>query len=180
MTEHSGNTNQTPPTSSEPGSSADRLDAAVASASDRHTRLVLVVGTPDSDISVALHQLAAKSGCSVVNVGLELARTLLEVPQRRRPVAAADAAADIFRGDTPDGLQFLDHIEVLFQPELRLDPLKIMQDAARNRVVVGVWPGEWTGTSLRYAVPSHAEFREYENPDCLVVEAPSSSTKDRS
>jgi hypothetical protein len=175
MTERSGNTKQMPPTSSEPGSSADRLDAAVASVSAQYTRLVLLFGTPGSDTTGALHRLAAKSGCSVVNVGLELARTLLEVPQRRRPVAAADAAADIFRGDNPDGIQVLDHIEVLFQPELRLDPLKIMQDAARNRVVVAAWPGTVDGDALRYGRPDHPEFREYSRPDALLVDTASLS-----
>lgn len=173
MTERSGNPKQTPPTSSEPGSLADRLDSAVASASTQYTRLVLVVGTPGSDTAAALHRLAAKSACLVVNVGLELARALLEVPQRRRPVAAADAAADIFRGDTPDGVQVLDHIEVLFQPELRLDPLKIMQDAARNRVVVAAWPGTVDSDALRYARPDHPEFREYSRPDALLVDTAS-------
>ena len=180
MTERISNPEQTPQASSEPRFSTDCLDAAVDLVSARYTRLLLVVGTPDSSASAAVHQLAAKLECPVVNVGLDLARTLLEVPQRRRPVAAADAAADICRGNSSDGKRVLDHIEVLFQHELHLDPLKIMQDAARNRVVVALWPGEWTGTSLRYAAPAHLEFREYHNPDCLVVETPASSTKDRS
>jgi len=95
-------------------------------------------------------------------------------------MTAADTATDLIRATEPGKPALVDKLELLFLPDLMLDPLKLISDSARSRVVVAVWPGEWTGTSLRYAVPSHAEFREYENPDCLVVEAPVSSTKDPS
>jgi len=124
--------------------------------------------------------LAAEIVAPVVNLGSSIAERLLGVPARHRPMTAADTATDLIRATEPGKPALVDKLELLFLPELMLDPLKLISDSARSRVVVAVWPGEWTGTSLRYAVPSHAEFREYENPDCLVVEATSFSTKDRS
>lgn len=156
-----------------------RLLNAIEDAAARHTRLVLVVGGEPSGRASLVKALAAEMGAPVVNLGRSISERLLGVSARHRPMTAADTAADLIRATEPGKPAWVDKLELLFLPDLMLDPLKLISDSARSRVVVAVWPGDWTGTSLRYAVPSHAEFREYENPDCLVVEAPVSSTKDR-
>jgi hypothetical protein len=157
-----------------------RLRRSVEIAEQRHTRLVLVVGGEPVTRATLVGELARVLSTSVVNVGRSVAEHLLGVSARHRPMTAADTATDLIRATEPGKPALVDKLELLFLPDLMLDPLKLITDSARSRVVVAVWPGNWTGTGLRYAVPSHAEFREYENPDCLVVEAPSSSTKDRS
>lgn len=143
---------------------------AVGRAGSRYTRLVLLVGPGGTGKSATLRELANDLGLQPVNLGLELSRRLVDVPARRRPVAAADLAADLCRGDGADSVRVLDNTEAIFQPELRLDPLKLLQDSARNRSVVAAWCGEVEGGTLRYARPSHAEFREYVNPDAVLVE----------
>ncbi len=156
------------------------LRRAVEAAEGRHTRLVLVVDGPGDDASGLIAEFGSGLVTRVANLGLVVAEKLLNLPARHRPVAAADAAADLIRDSEPGRPSLLTHLQLLFLPELKLDPLKLLSDSARSRVVVAAWPGEWSGSSLRYAVPSHPEFREYHNPDCLVVEATPSSTKDRS
>jgi hypothetical protein len=151
-------------------STIERLQSAVGDASTRYTRLVLLGGHADAEKSESLHQLGTASGSPVVNLGLELARSLLDVPTRQRSVAAADRAADLARPSDGSSLTILDHLELLFLPELRLDPLKLLQDSARNGVVVANWPGSTDGDELLYGSPSHPEFRRYSAADCILVE----------
>lgn len=151
-------------------SSIDRLQTTVSTARTRYTRLVLLIGRADSGKSNMLGRLAEALGVPIVNLGLELSRALIDIPARRRPVSAADRAADIARGAGAGDVCVLDNIEAMFLPEMRLDPLKLLQDCARNRVIVAAWPGALQDKTLTFAQPSHPEFRKYESPDCEVVE----------
>lgn len=63
----------------------------------------------------------------------------------------------------------LDNIEMLFQPDLHQDPLRLLQAISRNRTVVATWRGAHVGKSLTYAVPYHPEFRRFEEPQALLV-----------
>lgn len=156
------------------------LRRAVEAAEGRHTRLVLVVDGLGGDASRLIAEFGSGLATHIASLGLVVAEKLLSLPARHRPVAAADAAADLIRDSEPGRPSLLTHLQLLFLPELKLDPLKLLSDSARSRVVVAAWPGDWSGSGLRYAVPSHPEFREYHDPDCLVVEAAPSSTKDLS
>ena len=35
----------------------------------------------------------------------------------------------------------LDHLEILFDPALEQDPLRLLQGVSRDRTVVAAWPG---------------------------------------
>ncbi|MBL9119763.1 MAG: BREX-3 system P-loop-containing protein BrxF [Phycisphaerae bacterium] len=155
------------------------LCAAVLAAEERHTRLVLVVGTDEGAAKKLIAEFGLRLTTRVANLGLVVAERLINLPARHRPVTAADAAADFIRDAEPRGPALVSNLQLLFLPELMLDPLKLLSDSARSRVVVASWPGERTGSCLRYAAPSHPEFREYHNPDCLVVEAPPPSHRHR-
>lgn len=148
----------------------DSVRQIVETSRTRYTRLVLLVGSGGSGQSTLLRRLGDAMGARVVNLGLELSQALIDTPVRRRPVSAADVAADIARGSGDRDVSLVDNIEAMFLPELRLDPLKLLQDCARNRVVVAAWPGAKLGDALLFAQPSHPEFRRYDSPDCEVVE----------
>ena len=57
---------------------------------------------------------------------------------------------------------------------LSVDPLKMLQNSARNITLVVTWPGEKTATTLSYATSNHPEHRGYKTSklgDTLAVEA---------
>ena len=62
-----------------------------------------------------------------------------------------------------------DNIELLFAPELSLDPLRLLKQAARRKVVVAAWDGSYDGSTLSYAVPGHDEYQAYSHTDVLGV-----------
>lgn len=145
-----------------------RIDQQIPALVSRYFRLLLVVGPPRSGKTTALRHLAEERGWSVVNVNLRLSERLLEVTSRRRPLEVQRILDGIVseRASQP---VLLDNTEILFNPALQLDPLRLLQQLARNRSVVASWSGNFAGDRLTYSVPGHTEFRPYEDPDALIV-----------
>ncbi len=128
---------------------------------------MLLVGEHGSGKTRLLRQAATAHGVPVVDLGAELPPSLFQVPSRKRPVTVADTLGDMLRAASDPAV--IDNIEVLFEPELRIDPLKLLQDHARNRVVVAAWPGTWDGDVLTFASPDHPEHRTFSQPDAALL-----------
>ena len=69
----------------------------------------------------------------------------------------------------PGNLTILDNTEVLFNPVLKQDPLRLLQGLSRDRTIVASWLGDVDGGQLTYAAPEHPEFRRYPSTDLLLV-----------
>lgn len=70
---------------------------------------------------------------------------------------------------TEGGVVLCDNIELLFTPKLSLDPLRLLKQAARRKVVIATWSGFYDGSTLSYAAPGHDEYRVYSRADVLGV-----------
>lgn len=104
----------------------------------------------------------------VINVNLRLSERLLDLTQRQRPVRVQRILATLIEEQVGEPV-ILDNIELLFGAELRLDPLRVLQQLARNRTIVAAWPGQLDDGVLSYAEPGHPEARRYINPEAAVV-----------
>lgn len=144
--------------------------AAIRQAAALYHRLLLVVGRAEAGKTQALASVGARMGAPIVNVGLHLAHSLHELTVRQRPLRVQGLLEGIVGSvDKGSGVVLLDNIEVLFDAELQQDPLRLLQGVARTRVVVAAWPGTLRGGTLRYAAPSHREYREYPAHDLSTV-----------
>ena len=131
-------------------------------------QLVLVVGNLKSGKTTALRTAAADTDWAVLGLGSVLAERLLHVPTRQRPTVVQQLAQDVAREATGDVLA-IDNIELLFHPDLAVDPLRLLLALSRHRVVVATWPGILDGATLTYAEPGHPEHRRYQRPACAIV-----------
>jgi hypothetical protein len=128
----------------------------------------LVVSPPEKKKSVTLKRIAEQKGLHLVNVNLELSEQILTMTARQRSLRAAALLGDIVadgRGETV----LLDNIEILFDPALRLDPLRLLQNLSRHRTIVASWKGRISGTYLTYAEPDHPEYRRYSTKDLVFI-----------
>jgi hypothetical protein len=76
--------------------------------------------------------------------------------------------ADII-GSTGGETVFLDNIELLFDEELKVDPLRLLQSLSRNITVVAAWNGDTVNGSVTYAEVNHPEYRRYSAEDLLLI-----------
>ena len=106
-------------------------------------------------------------GCPYVNLGLTLSRKLLELPDRTRALRLS-RIADAIMDETGRDTVILDNTEILFEPVLQQDPLRLLQQLSRGRTMVAAWNGKYDGKALVYAEPSHPEHRRYYEVDALV------------
>jgi hypothetical protein len=145
-----------PPDSSE--SEFEHLIAEVrlAAAAVRHAhfRLVWVAGRTSRERSQRLEAVAANLGCPCLNIGRSLSASLLEFSPRLRAASAEDTFLDLLTSAASD-IICLDHIEVLFDPALRLSAVDLIQNASRRFVLVASWPGEIDGTGLSFGPADH-------------------------
>lgn len=148
----------------------DAIVAAVGDAAVLYHRLVLVVGTVSEPNSAALAAAAERMAAPLLNVGLDLSRELTELSARQRrlqvvPMLERHIAAVAGQRDTV----LLDRTELLFEPSLRQDPLRLLQGLSRNRTVVAAWTGTLGAGALCYAAPGHPEHQRSPANGLLIV-----------
>lgn len=131
-------------------------------------RLILVVAPTDIVRTVSFKEVAEHTGSRYINVNLKLSQRLLELTQRQRALQVHRLLEEII-GNTNNQVVLLDHLEILFEVSLKLDPLRCLQGLARNRTVVAGWNGSLENNYLIYAEPDHPEYRCYQKSDFLVV-----------
>lgn len=144
------------------------LDEAIAQAASRYYRLVLLVGPHGSGKTVALRRLAARDGTPLLNLSREVSQAMLAMTGRQRATQADRLVRDLV-ANTDGGVVLLDDIELLFLPSLQVDPLRVLQGASRNVVLLAAWSGSFDGGVLTYAAPDHPEYRSYRDPDAAIV-----------
>ena len=150
----------------------EALLAHIKGAGDLYHRLILVVAPRGAGKTATLRAVAANTGVPVVNLNLELSRGLLDLTERRRALEVPGALDEILGRDTP---VLLDNTEILFDPALRQDPLRLLQHASRNQTIVASWNGTVDDRYLSYADPGHPEYRRYPTGG-LVIVVPSAVT----
>ena len=157
---------------------AEQVLAGVRKAETLYHRLVIVASDGPGRTPV-LREVAARTGTRVLNLNLEIARRLLDLTARKRRLALPDALEEAVGGHE---IVLLDHLEILFDPALRQDPLRLLQGVSRDRTVVAAWPGTMEAGCLSYAAPDHPEHRRYPCGDLPIVNlaaAPGRATRER-
>lgn len=144
------------------------IQRRIKEAEAQYHRLVLVVGPARSGKTIALQQLAQRSGYPLLNVNLCLSERILDVTVRQRALRTPKLLDELI-GTAGANVVLLDNIEMLFDRDLRQDPLRLLQRLSRSRTVVAAWPGEVVGIDLVYAEPGHPEYRRYTSPEALLV-----------
>jgi len=108
----------------------------IPGAGELYHRMILVVSPPGGGKTDAINAVQGKTGAPLLNVSLELSRSLLELTERQRKlqssrvlsrlVSEAAAEGSNSRADPSGGVVLLDNIELLFDASLALDPLRLL------------------------------------------------------
>ena len=139
----------------------ETLERLVDEVNVLQSKLIVLIGSPQSGKSALLDALATKRHGAVLNVGAELGKQLAGLPQRQRPLQTASFLRELAEQHASNNLLLLDNIEILFEHSLQLDPLELLKRYAHAIRVVAVWPGELLDGRLSYAEIGHPEHRDY-------------------
>jgi hypothetical protein len=146
----------------------DQIRERLSGIADNYNRLVLLVGRAGTGRSLAIRALADAQNAPVLNLGLDLSRRLLDFGERQRVLQLPRLLEEMI-AQLPGDLTLLDNTEVLFNPSLKQDPLRLLQRLSRNRAIVVSWFGKVESGHLTFAEPGHPEFRQYPSDDLLIV-----------
>ena len=150
------------------------IKEAIANAPAMYSRLILLVGPSGSGKTHALQKVSAEYGKEIYNVNLEMSKALMEIPKQRRESRVQRIFSDTIEGflgrsDPQTALVLLDNIEILFDKDLKQDPLLLLRGIARNVTIVASWNGRWEGQRLTFAISGHPEYRFYDKIDAQII-----------
>jgi hypothetical protein len=148
--------------------SIDDLRQAVQQAADLYHRLVLVAGPQGAGKTAALQAISKVQNYPLINVNLQLCKGMLELTRSQR-TRQVERLFKTVVGAIPAEVVLLDNLEVLFDPGLEVEPLRLLLNASRNQTLVAAWNGTYTDGTLTYAEPGHPEFAQFKQVEALVV-----------
>lgn len=154
----------------------DKIKQSLQAAEGLYHRLVLLVGETGSGKTGVLRDVAEEFNTSVININLALSSELLELTAKQRALRLSGILDQIVRNSLSPVV--LDNIEILFDKDLKQDPLRLLQGVSRNHTVVASWNGRYSGGRLFYAESGHPEYRSYESIDALIVGMDGTATVD--
>lgn len=144
------------------------LMQAIHQAADLYYRLVLIAGSQGKGKTAVLQTLAKENKYPLINVNLQLCKAMLELTRSQR----TRQVEQMFRavvGAVSAEVVLLDNLEVLFDPGLEVEPLRLLLNASRNQTLVAAWNGTFRDGTLVYAEPGHPEVAQYKQVEALVV-----------
>lgn len=121
--------------------------------------MVILAGPPGSGKTDTLLRMNSVKGYYYLNLNLELSRNLLDISVEERPSSIQKCIMDLFPPE--EDIILLDNTELLFTPELQIDPLRLFQIISREKILIVSWNGTYDGNTLTYAEPNHPEYRTY-------------------
>ena len=154
----------------------DKISRSIQAAEGLYHRLVLLVGDTGSGKTEVLREVVDDLGTEVININLVLSAELLELTAKQRALRLPEILEQIV--DKVQSNAVLDNIEILFDKDLKQDPLRLLQGISRNRSVVATWNGTTASGKLMYAETGHPEFQRYDMTDLTVVSMDGTATVD--
>ena len=139
-------------------------------AAELYQRLILLAAFSVTVKTVTLQTVHKLIGASLINVNLELSRQLLELSERQRSLQLPRLLSGLIN-EAPTEVVLLDNIELLFDPSLKQDPMRLLQGMSRNKTLVVAWNGSVLDNHIIYAAPDHPEYKRYSTRELVVVNA---------
>lgn len=134
---------------------------------DKLKALTLLLHPSAARLSQAAHRLMGARGWPLSFVSRIVSAGIDSPRGRSARVIRQRLERNLTHG--PATPTILNDVVLLFEPSLKIDPLRLLTQLARGRRLVVAWPGSATGSTLAYAVPEHAHYRTWPLPDATII-----------
>lgn len=131
-------------------------DSALLRLCDQASSLVLIVNSTEQAIEPS--QLSEE--ITLLELSKQLCEHLLPLSRVDRSRKAPDILAKMLNCIASE-VVWIDRIQALFEPSLELDPLRQLQELARIKPIIAIWPGQITEQFLTFSVPGRADYHSY-------------------
>ena len=144
------------------------FNSLISKAESSYYKLIVVVGKSGSGKTALLRRISEEFELPLINLGLELSRRLLSLTVKQRKLKAAEIIEEILeeRGDLRLAI---DNTEVIFDPVLKINPLGLLKNISRNRMLVWTWNGEMDGNHLIYSHVGHPEHHRIPSNEFITT-----------
>lgn len=130
----------------------------------RHQLLFVVSESFNGDIGI----IATQINIPYINLNYELSKVLKSIPAKKRKRNVNSSLKQIVR-ERDSSILVIDHIEILFDPQLEQDPVALFEDISRNYTLIVSWRGKTNGESLVYADQDHVEYYKHDRTDGVIL-----------
>ncbi len=130
----------------------------VAAVALRRHKLIIVCSNSNQ---TKMAELVRDIDMPKINTNLVLSKELLEVPVKRRPLVVSSIVQDLVNTYQEEFI-CLYNIELLFHPDLKINPLRLLESISRYKGLVVAWNGQYKNGVLAYSIPSHPEYQAYD------------------
>ncbi|MFA5467406.1 MAG: BREX-3 system P-loop-containing protein BrxF [Candidatus Izemoplasmatales bacterium] len=144
------------------------LQSAVTSLKSSRVRLILLVATSGRGKTQVIRKYAEENGLPVLSFGLLITKAIQAGLQAEKLLGYLHQELEGL-GD----VVLLDNLEVLFQPDLKLQVLQLLKLLSKERTIIAAFPGRVIDGSLVYAEAFHPEYKvfsQYEIKDLVVID----------
>lgn len=135
----------------------------------------LLVDPDITRLQHAAHIVAARHDWPTLSIVGVLGDALLAIAPDRRSSQVKGILEDALRQHRgrPGAAVVVTDVDILFEPTLALDPLRLFRDLSREGALIVAWPGAYANNVLAYATPDHAHYRRWPQPDlcptCIIA-----------
>ena len=149
----------------------NEFQTKITQANQQYHRLILILNHDTRVKSDVFNKIAEQLSLGYINLGLELSQRLLNLTERQRTLRLSQVVEQIINKFSKETPVILDHIEILFDPSLKVDPLRLIRGLSRDQTLIAVWKGHITNGYLTYAIPEHPEYHKYPIQDLNFINA---------
>ena len=144
------------------------LQSAVTSLKSSRVRLILLVATSGKGKTQVIRKYAEENDLPVLSLGLLITKAIQAGLQPEKLVGYLHQEMEGL-----GGVMLLDNLEVLFQPDFKLQVLQLLKLLSKERTIIATIPGRVIDGSLVYAEAFHPEYKvfsQYEIKDLVVID----------
>jgi hypothetical protein len=134
----------------------DQIKSCIRGAETAREMLVFAIGPSGAGKTRFLKSVADNMGMTYLPLGGAIARRLVDVPARRRPMALEAITSEIM--DSSSKQICVDNSEILFQKTLHCDPVRFAMNLSHSRLLLFALNGAFSDGQLIHGYPDHPEY----------------------
>jgi AAA+ ATPase superfamily predicted ATPase len=147
---------------------ADTVINMLTHLKEKFSKLLFLVGPASSGKTQCLNEISERTNVPYINFGIELSKKLIELSAKQQVLRVSGLTKEIINNVKSETV-LVDNIELLFNPELKIDPIRLLLNCSRNTTLVVAFSGKQVGNSIIYAESHHPEYKKFKIEDYEVI-----------